>query len=119
MDSLQPCPGKRKPRRGTSGSAKNQKAMTAEAPEMRKRKKERKRGNSASSNSKKRKTDTATARREEKEKKNEKKRKREMQQQTMMEFAHRRPSKRPNHTSREQEVAEEQQSRAQSEYDTG
>ena len=33
----------------------------------------------------------------------------------------RRPSKRTNHTytSREQEVAEEQQNRAQSEYDTG
>ena len=69
--------------------------------------------NSASSSSKKRKKDTATARREKKEKKNEKKRKREIQQQTMMEFAHGRPSKRPNHTSREQEVrlAEEQQSR--------
>ena len=84
--------GKRKPKRGTSGSAKKQKTATAETPETRNRKQETKR---------------------------EKKRKREVQQQTMREFAHRRPSKRPNHTSQEQEVAEEQQNRAQSEYDTG
>ena len=38
------------------------------------------------------------------ETKREKKRKRETQQQTMREFVYRRPSKRPNHTSREQEV---------------
>ena len=48
------------------------------------------------------------------ETKREKKRKREMQQKqkTMRESVYyRRPSKRPNHTSREQEVAEEQQNR--------
>ena len=78
--------------RGMSGSAKKQKTVTVETLETRKRKQETKR---------------------------EKKRKRETQQQTRRDFAHRRPSKRPNHTSQEQEVAEEQQNRAQSEYDTG
>ena len=92
QQTLHVHPGKRKPKRYTSGSAKKQKAATAEAPESRKRKQETKR---------------------------EKKRKRETQQQTMRECVQRRPSKRPNHTSREQEVAEEQQNRAQSEYDTG
>ena len=37
--------------------------------------------------------------------KSEKKRKREMKQQSIMEFVDSRPSKRPDHTSREQEVA--------------
>ena len=71
QQTLHVHPGKRKPKRYTSGSAKKQKAATAEAPESRKRKQETKR---------------------------EKKRKRETQQQTMREFVHRRPSKRPNHT---------------------
>ena len=74
------------------GSAKKQKTAAVKAPEMRNRRQETRR---------------------------EKKRKRETQQQIMREFAHRRPSKRPNHTAPEQEVAEEQQNRAQSEYDTG
>ena len=56
QQTLHVHPGKRKSKRGTSGSAKKQKAATVEAPEMRKRKQETKR---------------------------EKKRKRETQQQTM------------------------------------
>ena len=43
QQTLHVNPGKRKPKRGTSGSAKKQKAATVEAPEMRKRKQERKR----------------------------------------------------------------------------
>ena len=84
--------GKRKPKRRAIGSAKKQKTADVKAPEMRNRRQETRR---------------------------EKKRKREAQHQTMREFAHRRPRKRPNHTSPEQEVAEEQQNRAQSEYDNG
>ena len=96
QQTLHVNPGKRKPKRDTSGSAKKQKAATAEVPEMRKRKQETKR---------------------------EKKRKRETQQQTMRESVYRRPSKRSNHTHHESKkycstVAEEQQNRAQSEYDT-
>ena len=83
QQTLHVNPGKRKPKRGTSGSTKKQKTATVEAPETRKRKQETKR-------EKKRKTQSA--------------RKRETQQQTMRECVQRRPSKRPNHTSREQEV---------------